>query len=81
MGFEFGFGEAAGDGVEGVEDDGDFSKRQWQLEAVPGFKFEGAAVVDAGRQDGTAGELGQFDNAGLELEARAARSVWGDADV
>lgn len=81
VGFEFFLRQASGDGVKGIEDDGDFGERQRQFEAVPGFEFEGAAVMDASGQDGAAGELGQFDNAGLELEAGAARTVRGDADV
>lgn len=81
MDFELVFGEATGDGVKGVEDDGDFGEGQGEFKAIPGLEFEGAAVMDASGEDGAAGELGQFDNAGLQFEAGAARAVRGDADV
>lgn len=81
MDFELVFGEAAGDGVKGVEDDGDFGEGQGEFKAIPGLEFEGAAVMDASGEDGAAGELGQFDNAGLELETGTSRAVRGDADV
>lgn len=80
VGFEFGFGEAAGDEDGGIEDHRDGGEGEGEFEAVPGFEFEGAAVVDADGDDGPAGELAEFDDAGLEGEGGAAGAVRGDAD-
>lgn len=80
MGFEFGFGQAAGNEDGGIEDHDDGSEREGEFEAVPGFEFEGAAVADANGHDGAASELAEFDNARLEAEGGASGAVGCNAD-
>jgi hypothetical protein len=61
--------------------DVDAGEGEGELEAIPGGEGEGVLVAELEGLDAVAGELGEFDDAGLELVVGAAGAVRGDGDV